>query len=288
MAKRRNITAEQNQLTFNFDVNKFENFNATVNELRTGIFAPIEKISTNSITYKNFIDNKRARSIETNWGEVIIKGNILTQTHRDLLDCILSVSDQPMPLNDGRVAYYFKIADVMKVYDSKSSNYEWIKQKLDEIQTTAIQFKQKDSKSYVSFNILDKSGFSENQDSFGIVFTKSYRDYIENNLTVDYRQELPKLLKVDSALLKAIVRFFWTHKHCNISILQLLQSIGYPIESERAIRTAKKEIKDNANYLEKEFGIFYNSKENLLYTQINTGINFINPTTNQLEKNSTD
>jgi hypothetical protein len=277
--KKQQITVAQQLDLFNFDVNKFENFNATVNELRTGIYAPIEKISTNSITFKKFVQNKKRRSILSSWGEVHVLGNILTQTHRDLLDCILSVSEQPVALNDGRVAYYFKLSDVSKEYSQNSkNNYTWIKDKLQEMQTTAVEFKAKDSTSFVSFNILEKIAFSESHDSYGIVFSSDYRQYVEQSLTVSYQLELPKLLKVDSALLKAIVRFFWTHKHCNISIDQVLTSIGYPVESDRAVRSAKKEIRDNSEVLEKEFGIFYNKKENFLYTQINENIDFIPPT----------
>ena len=80
------------QLTFKeFDiVKKFENSNATVSELRTGVFAPIEKISSKSKTYTQFIENQKKRFIETSWGKTVIKGNILTQTHRDLLDCLFA------------------------------------------------------------------------------------------------------------------------------------------------------------------------------------------------------
>ena len=52
---------EKQQLTFKeFDiVKKFENSNATVSELRTGVFAPIEKISSTSKTYTQFIENQK-------------------------------------------------------------------------------------------------------------------------------------------------------------------------------------------------------------------------------------
>jgi len=290
MAKKK---TDPNQQTFDLPsvINKFENLSAAVNELRTGIFAPITKISSKSIIHKKFIDNKRERRIETTWGTVVVAGNILTQTHRDILDCVFAAaSNDTKELSDGSIAVYFKLADISKALSSKGEdnyNYNWIKQKLKEIQTTAIEFRAKDSKDYFMFNFLSKAAFSEKHGSFGLVFTKEYKQFIESQLTVNYQQELPKLLKVDSALLKAIIRFFWTHKHCNISVEQVLKSIGYPIESDRAIMTARKEIKDNAEILEKEFGIFYNKKENFLYTQTNENITFIPPTTNahiQLEK----
>jgi hypothetical protein len=278
--KKQQMTVAQQQLVFNFDVNKFENFNATVNELRTGIYAPIAQFTHNSVVMKNFIANKKRRTIKSSWGEVTVIGNILTQTHRDLLDCVLSVAEQPIAINDGRVAYYFSISDVIKKYTKGLNNYKWVKEKLQEIQTTAIEFKGKEDEDFISFNILETVAFSKKEDSFGIVFTSNYRKYVELSLSIDYEQELSKLLKVDSALLKAIIRFFWTHKHINISTNQVLISIGYPVENDRAVRSAKKEIRDNSEVLEKEFGIFYNKKENLLYTQINEHINFISPTQN--------
>jgi hypothetical protein len=56
MAKKK-LPSNQGSFDFNI-VKKFEQSNATVSELRTGIWAPIDKISANSITYRNFIENK--------------------------------------------------------------------------------------------------------------------------------------------------------------------------------------------------------------------------------------
>lgn len=268
----------QIQSTMSFDVVKFENFNSTVNELRTGMFAPVEKISGASLTYKDFVSNKRKRTIATKWGDVVIKGNILTQTHRDLLDCILAVSETPVEINTRGIAYYFKLSDVLAKYGNlRKGNYVWIKQKLDEIQTTSIEFKAKDSDKYISFNILEKTGFSDVQDSFGIVFSADYREYVEQQLTISYKDDLHKLLKIESALIKAIIRFFWTHNNCNISIEQLLATLGYPIESERAIRTAKTDIRKHQEILEQDFNIFYNKKENFIYHKHTESIKFLNP-----------
>lgn len=223
---------------------KFENFNATVTELRTGIFAPISKVSFNSVVYKNFVANKRSREIETSWGSAIVSGNILTQIHRDILDLILLKKSEIKDVKEGK-AVYFKLAEISKTFSPSKidqKNYTWIKQKLKEIQSTVIEFKDIKSKDFITFNIISKTGFSENIDSFGIVFSEDYKKYIEDNVTVDYGEALDSLLKVQSALLRAIVRFFWTHKHINISVEQLLKSIGFPMESVRTLSSAKKEI----------------------------------------------
>ena len=108
------------QLRLEFDVvQKFEKTITTANELRTGIFAPIDKISANSKTYKDFIENSRKRTIETSWGKTIVKGNILTQTHRDLLDCIIAGAKEIKELVGGAIAVYFSTTDVLKSYSGK-------------------------------------------------------------------------------------------------------------------------------------------------------------------------
>jgi hypothetical protein len=281
MAKKKDSNVIQSTFDFPSVINKFENFNATVNELRTGIYAPIEKISTNSITYKNFVANHRKRKILTRWGAVNIKGNILTQTHRDLLDCILANADETKEVNTGGIAVYFRLSDIVKAYfGSDNKNYAWVRRKLDEIQTTSIDFESTDD-SYYSFSILEQVAFSKSHDSFGIVFSADYRKYVEQQLTVNYKAELSNLLKVQSALLRAIIRFFWSHQHCNISVEQILISIGYPVESDRAVKTAKKEIRENEELLNK-FGIFYNKKENFIYTQNSSDITFINQCKSEL------
>lgn len=274
MAKRKN------QLTLEFDVvQKFEKTLTTANELRTGIFAPIDKISANSKTYKDFIQNNRKRSLETSWGKTIIKGNILTQTHRDLLDCIIAGAKEIKELEGGAIAVYFSTTDILKSYSGKTNtNTRWLKDKLDEIQNSSIEFKQNNTKDYYSFSIIDSHAFSTKHNSFGLVLTPAYRKFFEEQLTVNYKKELPKLLKVKSALLKAIIRFFWTHSTgSNMDIENLLKTVGFPLESIRMKQKAIKEIKDNVDLL-LEYGIIFEPKSKLIYrkSSFENSITFMN------------
>jgi len=255
------------QLTIDFDVvQKFEKTLTTANELRTGIFAPIDKISANSKTYKDFIANNRKRVIETSWGKTIVKGNILTQTHRDLLDCIIAGAKEVRELEGGSIAVYFSTTDILKSYSGKlNTNTKWLKDKLDEIQNSSIEFKQKNSEDYYSFSIIDSHAYSSSHTSFGLVLSTAYRKFFEEQLTVNYKKELPKLLKVKSALLKSIIRFFWTHSNgSNMDIQNLLKTVGFPIESTRMRQKAIKEIKDNVELLLK-YGIIFEPKSKLIY-----------------------
>lgn len=261
------MAKKKDQLVLDFDVvNKFEKTITTASELRTGIFAPIDKISANSKTYKDFVSNHRKRSIETSWGKTIIKGNILTQTHRDLLDCIIAGAKEIKELEGGAIAVYFSTTQVLQSYSGKTNtNTRWLKDKLDEIQNSSIEFKQKDSTDYYSFSIIDSHAYSTKHNSFGLILTPAYRKFFEEQLTINYRKELPKLLQVKSALLRSIIRFFWSHSvGSNMEIENLLITIGFPLESIRMRQKAIKEIKDNTELLS-EYGIIFEPKSKLIY-----------------------
>ena len=184
------MAMKKTQLTIEFDVvTKFEKTITTAGELRTGIFAPIDKISANSKTYKDFIENNRKRTIETSWGKTIIKGNILTQTHRDLLDCIIAGAKEIKELEGGAIAVYFSTTDILKSYSGKiNTNTKWLKDKLDEIQNSSIEFKQNNTNDYYSFSIIDSHAFSTKHNSFGLILTPAYRKFFEEQLTINYKK----------------------------------------------------------------------------------------------------
>jgi hypothetical protein len=274
-------------------LHKFEHSNATVNELRTGIFAPIEKISGNSTTYKLFKQNNKKRTIKTSWGNTVIKGNILTQIHRDLIDCIFANSKEIKELDNGGIAMYFSTSAILDTYSSSKDgastrNTQWLKSKLDEIQTTAIEFQTKDGKDFYSFSIISSFAYSSKHKSFGLVITPEYREYFEKQLSINYKSDIPKLLKVKSALLRAVIRFFWTHAVAStMTIEQLLATLGFPMESIRSKQMAVKEIKDNADLLI-NYGIFYEPKTKLIYKKEahENDITFISPVAPSIEQKS--
>jgi hypothetical protein len=257
------VKVSSNQSRFELDIlTKFERTNVSVSELRTGLWAPIEKISSTSLIYKNFIKNKRSRAIQTTWGRVLVTGNILTQVHRDLIDCIIASAETTEETPDGGVAVYFNESNVLRKYGNKStSNHTWLRSKIREIRNTSIEMEDKNKK-YYAFQIIEEDGgFPGVYEKWKIIFSAKYRQYIESQLTIGYLNELDKLLTIDSALMKAIIRFFWTHKDAwRMGIDDLLPTVGYPSDSAQAIRAAKREIEFNIDKLA-EFGIFAGEEE---------------------------
>lgn len=246
----------RNQSRFELDiVSRMERSNVSVSELRTGLWAPIEKVSSTSIIYKEFVKNKRSRAISTSWGKVLVTGNILTQVHRDLLDCIFAAASHIEELSTGSVEVYFNETEVLKKYgNTGGTNHTWLRTKIREIRNTSIEMEDH-SKKYYAFQILEDDAAIPDTGEFKIVFSSKYRNYIEGQLTIGYIDELDKLLTIPSALLRAIVRFFWTHKDAaKMEIESLLATVGYPASSQQALRAAKREIEANFETLEK-FGI---------------------------------
>jgi hypothetical protein len=289
MKKKKN-KENSSQSKFELDiVSKFEKSNVSVEELRIGVWAPVQKVSPAGLMYKNFIKNKRSRAISTSWGRVLITGNILTQVHRDLLDCMLAEAVNKSTTSNGGLAVTFKESTVLKRYsnNTRATNYTWLREKIREIRNTSIEIEDK-QKNYYAFNIIEEDGAIHDDDTWKIVFSEKYIRYIESQLTVGYLNELDKLLTIESALLKSIVRFFWTHKNSwTMSVEDLLTTVGYPQDSEQMIRVAKREIEANMDML-KQFGILSAQEEvkengrvkikKILYKkQVDVQLNFIAP-----------
>lgn len=241
----------------------FKNNNATVTELRVGIFAPISQITASSITHKEFVTAGRVRKIQTAWGEVKVKGNILTQVHRNIIDAIFATATYSEKTKAGNVALFFSGYEIQKFLGLKSStNNTWLKKKLDEIKTTNVEFKDKEGNEF-DFNITDSGGYSAKKDSFVIVFTEGYMNFFQSQVTVNYKEELKRLMAVEDPAIQAMIRFFFTHaNNVKISFEPLLEAIGYPCNAT-TLKKARKKMRDHIEDF-KNFGIEVNPKTLML------------------------
>ncbi|HDQ15622.1 MAG TPA: hypothetical protein ENN45_01015, partial [Bacteroidetes bacterium] len=223
---------------------KIEKSTSTIDELRVPIFAPVIQIAKNSGTYKEFIANKNVRKIKTKWGEVEIRNRLLTQIHKDLLDLIFSYSRETKRLENGKIVIYFSQTEIMKHYGDLGKNLKWFREKLSEIRDAVVLYRDNKGNEF-DFNIIANKAFDFEQDMFGIVLDDAYVKFYENGLSVDYKKNVPELLKVGSPLLRSIIRFFFTHNSLNLNVDDVLHTIGFPTESTRTVQMAKKELKES-------------------------------------------
>jgi hypothetical protein len=269
---------------------KLEQSTSSIQELRVPIFAPIQKISGNSITAKKFKENGNKRHIKTSWGEVELRGRtILTQVHKDILDCVFSNNNAIVKGGDGLLTIYFSQYKVLQAYMAyEESNMvrqlKWLRDKLEEIRDTTIKYKNNKGQSF-DFNVIRNIDYDEEYKSYGIKLDERYLRFFESELSINYQKELPRLLQVDDALFRALIRWFFTHKdESKYKLLTVLEALAFPIDSPKELQRARKKFRDNFEIL-KTFGIDYDPSQETFYYRGNQNVGFI-PSLNLQFENS--
>jgi len=265
---------------------------SSVEELRVPIYAPVKQLPPQSSAAKDFKKNNNVRTIETKWGRVEIRNRLLTQTHKDIMDLIFTYNKKIKRLEDGTIALYFSQSEISKVYNNSddnqsttntSKNLQELRKKLDDIADCRIQYK--DNKgNEIDFRVILKKAFSSKENLYGIVLDSNYVEFYEKGLSVNYSSKISKLISVESPLVKSIIRFFFTHKALNLSLENILITVGFPLPaSVRTMQTARKTLREHVDVF-KQFDIEYDSKNEVFYYKGTTEV-FINlPINNKTEK----
>jgi hypothetical protein len=265
-----------------FDVvEKIEQSTASVTELRVPIFSPVQKLSGNSVTAREFKKNGGIRAIETSWGQVEIRGRkLLTQVHRDLLDCIYTHSGEIKRRKNGEVTILFSQTKILKEYsgeaksDSWAKQTKWLREKIKEIRDVTINYVNNNGDSF-DFNLISHLDYLEEINTYAITLDPRYLKFYERELSISYQRELSKLLKVESALVKAIIRWFFTHKdESKYRLLTVLEALGFPVDSPKTLQVAKRELREEVEEF-RMFGIDYDPKEEIFFYRGNPNVGFV-------------
>ena len=261
-------------------LSEVEQSTTSITELRIPIFAPVQKLSGNSTTAKEFKKNGGIRTIATSWGKVEIRGrSLLTQVHRDLLDCIYTHASQINRVGDNEVTILFSQTKILREYKSgKSNSWEtqtkWLRTKIKEIRDITVNYENTKGDSF-DFNLISNLDYSDEYNSYVITLDKRYLKFYERELSINYKKELPKLLQVDSAVIRAVIRWFFTHKNeSKYKLLTVLEALGFPVDSPKTLQTTKKDFKENIETF-RSFGIDYDIKEEMFSYRGNPNIGFI-------------
>jgi hypothetical protein len=291
------MSESKKQLALFNVVDKIEKSTSTVAELRVPIFAPVQKLSGNSVTAREFKKNGGIRTIRTSWGKVEIRGRkLLTQVHRDLLDCIYTHAKDVKRLENGNVAIIFSQTKVLKEYSSeeRSSSWEnqtkWLKDKIKEIRDITVNYENTKG-DHSDFNIISNLDYSEDYKLYSITLDERYLRFYEKELSISYKKELPKLLRVNSALVKAIIRWLFTHKDdSKFKLMTILVALGFPVDSPKTLQVAKRELKDRVAEF-RTFAIEYDPEEEIFSYRGNPNVGFIPSLFNSrkaLDRNSSE
>ena len=253
---------------FNF---KLQETTCSVQEIRLPIFAPLTKINPKSVIYNDFIANKRTREVITSWGKVRVKGSLLTQTHKDLLDLIILNADKKRITSDNRLLIEFSTYKVLKTYGDKGRNYKWFRAMLDDIMGSVIYLETNNKKGY-AFHIISAMQYDDNKEFIGVLLSSEYLEFYKENFAINYNNEVANIISIESSILKSIVRFFLSHSSLDIEIDNLFEAIGVKVDKkDRFYRHIRLVIEKNSETLAK-FNIFF--KDNIFSYKGNNNVKF--------------
>jgi hypothetical protein len=239
--------------------------NTTVSVVRSAMFAPTLKRNRNKgqdIIFQN------------SWASLKVpsKYNHLTQTHLNILDLIFANATESIKLLNGELVLKFNVWKILKALGQTGYNYEWLKDKLDDLQTTLTILKTKDYELHETIihfhkwtktpnDNIQKKGFTKDKNEFGnlygVCFNSSFVKFFNIDVNLNYVKILPDILALPSGVLQAFVRFCISHDKLNMKLTDILINIRAidNIISERTKERIIKGINDNSNILFEKFKI---------------------------------
>lgn len=277
-----------------YTVEKINKSTGTVLELRSGIFAPIGKISSRSIIHKDFIEPNKKTGKPANMrrfdfqsgafkGTIEIQNVILTQIHRALLEAILS-GKTSISKKDGEIELVCTLKSVQEYY-SGTLNLKWFKEKLTEMKTSSINIIANDEEkiidsSNLNFSVISTYSYSAASKEFTISLNNKYSKIFDNDITINYGKFVKEINSIDSYFVQAVIRFFITQNECEYLLDTIIRITGYG-STDRARRTAIEELnKYNTKLL--SFNIVWDSKKKKFSYERNKNIYIYHPTKQEI------
>lgn len=245
--------------------------NNSVNQMRNVMFLPYENIYRTNI-YKEFCKNDRKVVLfENSQYKLEITDHLLSQKHRDILDIIFATA-KLKPMTGERAYVDFTINSILSelgLHDS-GENRQTIERYLEELKRVNIKLTIKDGlfKDYIIFNLCDKAAHSEKLNKYVLIFNDTYLAMFQRDILVDYKYYLPKLLKIESGVIKAFIRYIISNDWINHSLEELLSEIEIKKEdmTSRNFNLIKKQIRDSKEII--DFGIEIDSKDQVRYRKL--------------------
>jgi hypothetical protein len=246
--------------------NKKQHPTSTTLQSRTAMFLPVKALSKN---YKE-INIK----IKNQYGTLVLSDIKLTQTHRNIVDCIFSYYE-PIYLDDGSAAFVFSKYDLLKkLGHSSRKNGKWLESKFEEMRMASLRLLTEDS----AVKEIDYQGVisrhkstkikEKNENKYGVLFSPNFMSLFDKDLNI-YSQALThEIISLGHAVVQAFVREVISHVQVNRPLDEILDEIGVKASmeeslenregnevSQRAYRKKKKEIMDLKETLLEKFGI---------------------------------
>ena len=235
--------------------------NSSIMENKSGIFLPYKNIEK-TIVAKVFSDNDREMTMYEDDNVLIkIKGRLLGQHHKDVLEVLLS---EKLQFNTGTSNFSLNITAyrILKKLDIDSSNKKYLIKKLSEISQSRVWIKYKKTNKIIDFGFIDTiSDEAIKEKDIWVHFTKGYTHFMGISELKDYSVFIPHIVKIKEPLIKSMVRYMLMQKGNNsqISIEKLinekLRITSYLTSKQISQKIKILESNQMQKYLASHFGI---------------------------------
>ena len=254
----------------------------SVNEIRAMTFLPtrVSTAESNSL-YKNFIENNKTLKerfmLTNNMGyiERTIKDELLTQTHRTILDGLLRFKSFKIhQQKEGEPLYIvtFSPSEFLRFLGKDRRQYGWLKKILEEIEHFSYDLEvvlfDKDKNETIRKKIYGKNilkfkvvEIEDGVDLFDPISIKEslnvenlkrakwtvtlmpeYVRMLEEESTLDYSFKIPQLARINNNLLLDIIRYLLTTSHKKITFKELCKERNYDKYCSRPTINRAKQI----------------------------------------------
>lgn len=207
---------------------------------------------------------------KNNHAEVSVKGRLLTQIHRNILDAIFSYYEPARTNTDGSVSYAITLHSLMKhLGDKHARNHSWLRDRLDDMMMVVLITKTNDGWTNHS-HILSGHRYSEKASNrngdpmYVVTFDPYFLNYLRYDLHVHTEKLTPQILDLKHAPTQALVRYLISHTETNKALDEVLTTIGVFRDdiTDRGKRYLQAAILQEREALERDFGIIFKKMSN--------------------------
>ncbi len=262
------------------------------------IFFTLENVDLNKHNLFAISKKNKTKIIAINNLKLELKGEPLTQIHKDIIEAIiLSARIKKFTKKGFDVA--FSIADVLETLGHKhKGNYKWLEKKLEELFFSGfkIEIVENNQKYVIYFHVIEKfgylqdgsiinpktgKGFIKEKTYFAVRFSPEFTKLAISGILIKLdRKQRERLIKTRSPFIKAFIRYCISFKELNMELTSVLFNINAlnKNSSPQIKKNLFQKIKQHTELLEyfgikikkckkdkRKYCVFYKSKNFLHY-----------------------
>jgi|SaaInlStandDraft_4_1057021.scaffolds.fasta_scaffold04716_2 hypothetical protein len=233
---------------------RFQNTVTSIFENRLPIFLPISKLHQSRIK-KTFDTNDNVVIFDFNLTQIEVRGRLVTQRHKSLLESMLSY--QKHLLTDESFYVKFKIHNLLKTkLNQKNPNdYDTFKKQLKELKDINLVIHIDDTE--IGFGFIDDYIIDKKTGEYKIKFTRVLSQIWMNESLITYKKTNASINQITNMLVQSVIRYMITYNNLQIKISTLLnEKLNFKKIFSKAEQN-KKLIELRDSFLNEDYKLIY-------------------------------